>query len=360
MINSTPPLLSMKKLLFTYRKSSDTNFSLCIDKLDIPAGDVTVLIGQNGSGKTTLLKIMNALHNYREGSFTYRGRSVPGEGSRSLREESILVHQNPYIFRDTAFGNIAYSLKIRGGEYKKLDKKKLDKKEIRQKVMEQLSEVGLTHLAQRKARSLSGGEKQRLAVARALVTDPALLLLDEPTGNIDPASALVVENTIRKRASSGTTVIMTTHNLASAYRMGNTIISLDKGRQVDLGVNVLKGKAEKRDNYFLYFRTGNALLHCPAIDGDFSVAVIPTDDIIITKKKISTSAQNKLRGTVTTISRPILSAQDSSKDRGLYKITLDCGVPLDILLTSRSIEELNIQVGSEYFALFKASAVRLY
>ena len=108
-----PPLVRGKELHVAYNNKEGTPFSLLIEELNVPESKITVLIGPNGSGKTTLLKALNALQDLSGGSIRYRGEPVTGKGLQQLRRESVLVHQKPYIFRDTAYGNVAYSLKLK-------------------------------------------------------------------------------------------------------------------------------------------------------------------------------------------------------------------------------------------------------
>jgi len=133
----------------------------------------------------------------------------------------------------------------------------------------------------RKASALSGGEKQRVALARALALAPRVLFLDEPTANVDAETRIEVENIIRRMSGSGTTVIMSTHNRELGYRLSDRLVRLEAGVPAEVDENVLKGRVERIDEQFAYFRAGEALLRCPARQGTFVVAVLPCDELIL-------------------------------------------------------------------------------
>ncbi|MDA3949258.1 MAG: TOBE domain-containing protein, partial [Spirochaeta sp.] len=196
-------------------------------------------------------------------------------------------------------------------------------------------------------------EKQRAAIARALVLNPPVLLLDEPTSNIDADSVELVEQVLTERAAAGATVIMTTHNHHSAYRLADVIVPLGAGRVQPLSVNIVRGQMEDPgDGHIGRFRvtTGQEIL-CPAISGTYTTAVIRMDDIILSREEITTSAQNHLPGTVTTVTE--------TRDQ-LFRIELDCGFPLRVVITARSVSEFGVTPGTRLWASFKASAVRVY
>ena len=141
--------------------------------------------------------------------------------------------------------------------------------------------MGLDGLEHRKASSLSGGEKQRVSLARALALFPRVLFLDEPTASVDAESRQAVEKVIREMSAAGTTIIMSTHNRELGYRLSDRLLRLDGGVPAEVEENVLHGSVERIDEQFAYFRAGEALLRCPARQGSFVVAVIPCDELIL-------------------------------------------------------------------------------
>jgi tungstate transport system ATP-binding protein len=329
--------------LFTIRNLRarfDGRTVLSVDWLIVEEGVVTVLVGENGSGKTTLLRLLNGLIAPAEGSVEFRGEPLAGEGMAAVRRESVLVHQAPLLFRGSVAMNVGYGPRIRG----------MHRAEAGALASEALRRVGLPGFEHRRAAVLSGGEGQRVALARALALHPRILLLDEPTSNVDEESRRGIEAIITEIAASGTTVIMSTHNMELAYRQGDRLLRLDSGVPRESDENILKGRVEEMDEQFAYFRAGNALLRCPARQGHFVVAVVPSDELILSRRPLDSSARNQLSGVVTGI-RPLES---------LLTVSVDCGVPLKALITRQAAAEIGVVPGAACVVTFKASAVRLY
>jgi tungstate transport system ATP-binding protein len=336
------PLFEVRGL----RASFDGNPVLRIDDLSIAEGGVTVLVGENGSGKTTLLRILNGLLDPVEGNILFRGLALEGEGRAAVRADSVMVHQLPLLFRGTVAQNVGYGLRIRG----------VPRDEISDRVAGALEAVGLPGFAPRRATALSGGEMQRVCLARALALASGVLLLDEPTANVDPDSRSVVERVVRDRARAGVSVVMSTHAMETAYRLCDTLLRLEAGRVVEPEENILKGAVERTDEQFTQFRAVDApgapgaLLICPARQGQFRVAVVPMNELILSRTPLDSSARNRLRGRVTAVERIA----------GLLRVSVDCGVVLKSLVTPSAAVELGIAVGRDLVVTFKASAVRLY
>jgi tungstate transport system ATP-binding protein len=182
--------------------------------LSVRPGEPTLLIGPNGSGKSTLIKLGMGLIEASEGSVNWGGRTN-ASGSRCA-----MVFQRPVMLRRTAAENIAYALTSRGvpraGQAARIDAL--------------LTQVGLKHLKDRPARRLSGGEQQRMALARALACEPEVLFLDEPTASLDPASTKAVEDIVRATAASGVKIVMASHDLGQAKRLAGDVVFLVRGR----------------------------------------------------------------------------------------------------------------------------------
>lgn len=322
------------------RAMFDDTTVVSVDELSLEEGRVTVLVGENGSGKTTLLRLLNGLLLPAEGSIAYRGRPLDADGMRAMRSESVMLHQSPLLFRGTVLQNVAFGLKIRG----------VPREERTRKSNRVLSRVGLEGIGRRRVATLSGGEKQRVALARALVLTPKVLLLDEPTANVDPDSRVVVERIIREASASGTTVIMSTHTMELAYRLCDRLVRLEAGRILPPNENILKGTVEGTDELFTYFRTGDVLLRCPARRGDFVVAVLDLDELILSREPLLSSARNQLLGKVTAI---------EPADQ-LLRVTVECGIALQAVVTPAAVREIGVETGRDCVVTFKASAVRLF
>jgi len=172
-------------------------------------GERVALVGANGSGKSTLLRAVHGLVPLSE------GRRVAGDAARIA-----MVFQRPVLLRRSAAGNIRHALALYGVRGRVAD----------ERIRDALTSVGLSDLAERPARVLSGGEQQRLALARAWALKPAVLFLDEPTASLDPPSTRAVEAIVENIHRIGTTIVMTTHQLAQAKRLATDVILLADGR----------------------------------------------------------------------------------------------------------------------------------
>jgi tungstate transport system ATP-binding protein len=182
-------------------------------------GTPTVLIGPNGAGKTTLLRLAMGLLAPTRGRITWSGREAAPPKRRAF------MFQRPVMLRRSAAGNITYALAAAGCPRRKRGAR----------VADLLDLVGLSDLGGRPARRLSGGEQQRLALARALARDPEVLFLDEPTASLDPAATKAIEDLIRGVAARGIKVVMSTHDLGEARRLAGEIVLLHRGRIVERG-----------------------------------------------------------------------------------------------------------------------------
>jgi len=185
--------------------------------LSIAAGPPTVLVGPNGSGKTTILRAAMGLVSLSSGRMTWGGRENVPHPRRAI------VSQRPVMLRRTAAANVRYALSAAH----------LPRAAHHDRTAELLRLVGLEQIAHRPARRLSGGEQQRLALARALARDPSVLFLDEPTASLDPYATKAIEDIIHTVSARGVKVVMATHDLGQAKRLGGNIVLLHRGRLVE-------------------------------------------------------------------------------------------------------------------------------
>jgi tungstate transport system ATP-binding protein len=183
--------------------------------LEIGAGPSTIILGANGAGKSVLMRLMHGLLAPSTGSVSWQGND-PGR-------RQAMVFQRPVMLRRSAYANVAYALKVAG----------VPAKERERLAEEALEEVGLRQVAHRAARVLSGGEQQRLALARAWALHPEVLFLDEPTANLDPGATREIETIIKAFDAAGTKIVMSTHNLGQARRLGDEVLYLHEGRVVE-------------------------------------------------------------------------------------------------------------------------------
>ncbi len=184
--------------------------------MEITDGPRTIILGPNGAGKSVLMRLCHGLLAPTTGHISWRGAA-------NGRNRQAMVFQRPVMLRRSAFANIAYGLSLAG----------VSPRERELRTRDVLEAVGLSAVADRPARVLSGGEQQRVALARAWALGPEVLFLDEPTANLDPGATRDVESLIGQIRAGGTKIVMTTHNLGQAKRLGDEILFLNQGRLVE-------------------------------------------------------------------------------------------------------------------------------
>jgi len=183
--------------------------------LSIEAGPSTIILGANGAGKSVLMRLMHGLLSPTAGTIRWH--------ETAARRRQAMVFQRPVMLRRSALANVEYALRLAG----------LAAGERQRQALAALDEVGLRDVAARPARVLSGGEQQRLALARAWALHPEVLFLDEPTANLDPGATREIETVIRAFDAAGTKIVMATHNLGQARRLGDEVIYLHRGQVLE-------------------------------------------------------------------------------------------------------------------------------
>ena len=190
-----------------------------VQEIAVAGRSLTVILGPNGAGKSLLLRTLCGLVQPDRGRVLWGGASP----ARSQALSVGLVFQSPMLLRRSAEANIVYALRLAGVAWR----------ERRARAQSALEGAGLAELAHAPARLLSGGEKQRLQVARAMSVDPDVLFLDEPTASADPASTAAIEDLVRRAAAGGTKMVLVTHDMAQARRMAEEVIFMNRGRIVE-------------------------------------------------------------------------------------------------------------------------------
>ena len=213
--------MSVNLQLENLKKSYRTVKALKSVTLTLQGNKIIVLLGVNGAGKSTLMRILAGLENADEGTILFNNQKT---NAKELRQVSTLVFQKTAMFTMNVYDNLAYGLKIR----------KVPNQEIEKRVPDALADVRLSGFEKRRAKKLSGGEQQRIALARSFLLDSNVLLLDEPTANLDPNSALIIEKAIVSKKSSQRIIIMATHNLNQARRMADEIVHIHNGEIVEV------------------------------------------------------------------------------------------------------------------------------
>ena len=332
--------------------------------LKIDRGEVFALIGPTGAGKTTLLRLLDLLESPASGRIYFDGIDVTSSGRQRLeaRRRMSFVQQKPVVFSMSVYDNVACGLRWR----------KEKNEVIRQRVDDVLETVAMADYRDRNAKTLSGGETQRVAIARALATQPEVLLLDEPTANLDPVSVSKVEEVLAHIIGERKiTVVMATHDMSQGQRLADRIGVLVNGRILQSGSpseiftlpesrevaefvgveNILAGVVAEKDNSLVAIEINGGRIE--AISdykaGEGVYVLIRPEEITLTLSKGISSARNTFPGKI--VRMALVGA--------LIRIEVDCGFPLLGLVTKRSAEELNLTIGKRVHASFKASAISI-
>jgi len=324
------------------------------------SGEIFVLVGPNGAGKTTLLRILDLLEEPTSGRILFDGTSINyfTKDKATLRRRIGMVFQQTVLFNMSVFNNVAYGLNVRGE----------NKKGTEQRVKAALELMQLRGFEHRNALALSGGEAQRVALAQALVTEPELLLLDEPTANLDPRNVSIIEEALsRVNQERKTTMIMATHNMFQAENLAHRVAVLNEGRIERIGTfqeifgtpskflvdfarleNVFSGISKVTEEGTSLVDVGDEMHVEAAFEktGNVTIYVRP-EDIVLSTRPLVSSARNTFEGRIVQIS-----------DLGpVMKLKVRAGKDFVVQITRRSFKEMQLNVDSKIFIAFKASSV---
>ena len=343
-------------------RKSGAHFILRGAALDIAGAGAFVILGPNGAGKTTLLRVLALLDRPGAGEVLYDGRPasrLPGPERTALRRRLGFVFQHPLLLNGSVAANMRYALKLR----------KLPAGEER--IDRELAAVGLAAKKDLDVRLLSGGEKQRLQLARAMVLEPEVLFADEPTSNLDPLSARTIEDRLRTMAASGRTVVLTTHNLLQARLFGRQVFFMKDGAIVQEGTalevlenpatldvaqfssitNVFQGRLVRADGESFFEIGPTRIRVASGLDEGPVAAILRPEDILVSRDPITSSARNHFSGKVTAVD-----------DLGIVVVLqVACnGLAFRATITRQSLAEMSLRTGEAVVLTFKASAVMLF
>jgi len=324
-------------------------------------GEIFVLVGPNGAGKTTLLRILDLLEEPTNGGILFDGVSInySAKDKSALRRRISMVFQQTVLFNMSVFDNVAYGLKVRGG----------NKVGVEQRVRVILERVQLRGFEHKNALALSGGEAQRVALAQALITEPELLLLDEPTANLDPRNVSIVEEALsRVNRERRTTMIVATHNMLQAENLAHRVAVLNEAKIEMIGTfqeifgepskflmdfakleNVFSGVSRVSAEGTSVIDVGEGL----QIEATFKKVgdvtfYVPPEDIVLSTRQLVSSARNTFEGRIVQIS-----------DLGsVVKLRVRARKDFIVQITKRSFNEMQLNVDSIVFLAFKASSVQ--
>lgn len=340
-MNEAVPIISLTGLELNY----PGGFSLKAENFALRPGEVLALTGPNGSGKTTLLNIVGLLLVPDRGEYGWRGRPLARSGSllTRARRKVTLVEQNPYFFRGTVGENIAAGLRLRGRP----------RPEIGKLVERAAGELGIAALLDRLPAGLSGGERQKAALARGLVLEPEVLLLDEPTANIDRQALEAIEAAVKRfHRESSAAVVWATHSLEQAFRVGGSVTSLVDGRIVPGTLeNFFPGRVERTEGETVVrFGPGLAAVVSGRTEAGPGRLLIPPEEIVLSRGPLDSSLRNSFPGRVTGIA-----------ERGeAVAVEVDIGVKVTAVITPVSLEKLALSIGSPVTVSFKAAGAAIY
>jgi len=305
-----------------------TRCVLDIESLTLRNDAVNVIIGHNGAGKTTLLRIIAGLEACSTGSVV---AGIPVTGR-------VFCSQKPYMFHGTVWDNLVKGLRFR--------RRPVDAAEVGQIA----SRLGLDPLLTRKAKRLSAGEMQRVALGRAMAVKPGLLLLDEPTANVDPDGVRAIEDEILRQHGKGVAVIVATHSHELAARRVANVLRLEEGRLTSAEMdNVFDAEVYHSGGDAFARLNGGVLVRCVSDRAGRLRIAIPANDVVVSLQRFDSSMANSLEG--------VIESVRSEKHR--VELKLDAGIPLVAAITPVSLRRLAIGPGSNVVVSFKATSVRV-
>ena len=331
--------------------------------LEVYAGGVLALIGTNGAGKSTLLRVMGMLQRPNQGTVVFRGHNTLNGNSLDLRRRIATVFQEPLLLNATVHQNAALGLQLRG----------IGRAEIERRLRPWLQRLGIAHLAARSVRTLSGGEAQRTSLARALVLEPELLLLDEPFSALDPSSREVLLRDFQRIVKeTGITTVFVTHDRDEAFTLANRVGVLNQGRLAQLGwrddvfwrpeteavaeivgiENRLAGVVETFDGGHVTIKISDGRIRVAKCfnAGAKVVACIRPEAVSLSAAQCKADNFNRLKGKVVTVSPGM------THDR----ITLRCeGFDLITWMGRKESNGLILSEGDEVTAVFSPTAVHV-
>jgi len=336
------------------------NFSLSNIDFEVNKGDYFILIGESGAGKSMLLEIITGLISPDSGKILFDEKNLL---DFPVQKRNIgMVYQKPSLFPHmTVFENIAYPLKIR----------KFNKTEIAVKVKQLADETEISHLLKRNVTNLSGGEAQRVTIARTLATNPTVLLLDEPLSYLDAQLKKGMMALLRKLNQSGQTIIHVTHDYEEAIALANNVAIIENGTIVQTGCpqdvfhrpksefvanfigikNFYKGRLSlsEHNSKLKIFETAGIKMFALSDDEPDSdgYIIIPSEAITISEEQLVSSAVNNFEGSITDIYQSKLGLE----------IVIDIGIEISSRISYLSLNRLQLSVGKTVWISFKASSL---
>ena len=354
----TSPVLEAKQITVVYGKRT----VLDVASVQLHPNRVTAIIGPNGSGKTTLSLCLALLLKPTTGSILLDGAAV-GDGSMMrARRRFAVVFQEPLLLNTSVWDNVTLGMRLRG----------FSRAETKQRTLQWLDRFGIASLAQRNAKTLSGGEAQRTSLARAFVLQPEVLFLDEPFAALDvPTRESLFGDMVNILQETRVTTVMVTHDRNEAQTLASRVVMLIGGKIVQEGSskevfsspaseeiakfvgmeNIVEGRVVANNNGIADVSVGGHVVEgvsrC-AVGEPVNVFIRP-EDITLSLAQSVTSARNHFSGRITAL----------LPTGPLVRVSLDCGFPLVALITRMSADEMDLQPGKTVYASFKVTAIHI-
>ena len=309
---------------------------LRLSQLRIKKACISAIIGPNGAGKSTLMNVLAFLKNFESGEIRFFGEKVRSRDIVDLRRRVGLVPQNPYLLRGSVLDNVELGLKLHGTAFSAR----------RMRAYAALEQLGIARFAKLPANSLSGGEIQKVALARVLAFDPEVILFDEPFTYLDPDSVALLEDIMRDLSNRmQRTVIFSTHAHLDGMALADHVISIVDGKSVETAVvNLFSGHAENGR-----FNTGQiSVVLANATEQGRYIAISP-NEIVLSLEPLKSSIRNRYLGQITAI----------SADNDIVRISIDAGERFHALVTRQALAELGLNLYDQVWVNFKSTAVKL-
>jgi len=328
-------LYQLNNITFDY----GTDFNLVDVCVDIQESNIIAIIGPNGSGKTSLLNILSFLNFPLAGTLFYKEKELTVNNFDQFRKTVGYVQQSPYLLRGTVFKNIELGLKL----------KKVNKDTRIKKVSEVIHLLGINKLSNRDARTLSGGEAQKVAIGQVLALDPDVLILDEPFTHLDKDSINELEQIILKlKEELGKTIILTTHNQYQAQWLADDIYSVINGKVFEYQmINLFNGSIDFKKNAF---NTGKQLIIIPEDTNHAEHIAIDPKQIVISLNKLDSSMQNSFQGKITGM----------AEDNGRVKVNIASDEVFQAIVTHKALEDMGLSIGADVWISFKSSSILVF
>ncbi|NOR80159.1 MAG: ATP-binding cassette domain-containing protein [Methyloprofundus sp.] len=323
-------IYQLNRLQFFYADK----LALSLDQVNIQAGKTTALIGANGSGKSTLLSLLAFLASPGEGELLFKGKRVKGAMTDYRRRVGFFA-QKPFMLRGSVYDNLDLALKIHG------------KQQRPEKIYRVLKQLDINHCASQQAKQLSGGELQKAALARMLVLEPEVLLLDEPFSYLDQSSAQSLELFLQTYTQkTGLSLVFSTHDRLQGFALADEVIALAEGKQVLTPlINLFHGQVIEH-----VFHSGAMRIILTGAISNARHASINPQDIVLSADALVSSMRNHFQGRVVMI----------ADEMGSVRVNVDTGVIFKVLITYQALDELNIKLGDKLWVNFKSNAVVVF